>query len=132
MYPLLDKIRCPQDLKKLTDEETISLAEEIRQFLIDHVSKTGGHLSANLGVVELTLALHREFSSPTDQIIFDVGHQSYTHKMLTGRKDQFDRLRQGEGLSGFPKQEESPHDIFNTGHASTSSNTFYSFRVHLL
>ena len=120
MYPLLDKIRCPQDLKKLTDEETISLAEEIRQFLIDHVSKTGGHLSANLGVVELTLALHREFSSPTDQIIFDVGHQSYTHKMLTGRKDQFDRLRQGEGLSGFPKQEESPHDIFNTGHASTS------------
>ena len=98
----------------------MQLADEIRQFLILNVSRTGGHLSANLGVVELTLALHRQFHSPEDKIIFDVGHQAYTHKIITGRRDQFSRLRQKEGLSGFPKTEESPHDIFNTGHASTS------------
>ena len=104
----------------MTAEELKELAEEIRHFLIQNVAKTGGHLSANLGVVELTMALHLEFSSPRDQMIFDVGHQAYTHKILTGRKDLFDKLRQENGLSGFPKQAESEHDIFNTGHASTS------------
>ena len=104
----------------MTTEELKQLAEEIRHFLIQNVARTGGHLSANLGVVELTMALHLEFSSPRDQMIFDVGHQAYTHKILTGRKDLFDKLRQENGLSGFPKQAESDHDIFNTGHASTS------------
>lgn len=120
MYPLLDTIKDPKDLRGMTAEELSSLSEEIRRFLIQNVAKTGGHLSANLGVVELTLALHLEFSSPKDQMIFDVGHQAYTHKILTGRRELFDRLRQENGLSGFPKQEESEHDIFNTGHASTS------------
>ena len=96
------------------------LAAEIRQFIIDSVSKCGGHLASNLGVVELTLALHRVFNSPHDKIIWDVGHQCYTHKILTGRKDGFGSLRQLGGMSGFPKKSESPHDVFNTGHSSTS------------
>ena len=120
MGSILDTIQSPEDVRRLTQEQTVQLADEIRQFLILNVSRTGGHLSANLGVVELTLALHRQFHSPEDKIIFDVGHQAYTHKIITGRRDQFSRLRQKEGLSGFPKTEESPHDIFNTGHASTS------------
>lgn len=122
---ILDKVRYPEDLKGLTDEETKELCREIRRFLVDKVSKTGGHLSANLGVVELSVALHQVFDAPKDKILFDVGHQSYVHKLLTGRKEAFDTLRQKGGLSGFPKSEESPYDAFNTGHASTSISAAY-------
>ena len=110
----------PEDLKTMTVPELELLAVQIREFLIDSVAKTGGHLSPNLGVVELTIALHRFFDSPRDKILFDVGHQSYVHKILTGRADQFDTLRQLGGLSGYPKRKESPHDFFDTGHTSTS------------
>lgn len=110
----------PTDLKTMTSQELNGLAEDIREFLIDHLSKTGGHLASNLGVVELTLALHKSFDSPTDKIIWDVGHQSYVHKILTGRASGFTSLRQMDGLSGFPKTAESEHDIFDTGHASNS------------
>ena len=117
---ILENIRDPGDLKNLSLNELTKLSDEIRQFLIDKVSNTGGHIASNLGVVELTLALHRVFDTPNDKIVWDVGHQTYVHKILTGRKDQFSTLRQINGLSGFPKTEESPHDIFNTGHSSTS------------
>lgn len=110
----------PKDLKNMTISELNGLAGDIRAFLIDHLSKTGGHLASNLGVVELTLALHKTFNSPTDKMIWDVGHQSYVHKILTGRATGFDTLRQMDGLSGFPKTAESEHDIFDTGHASNS------------
>lgn len=120
MYKLLDKIKSPDDLKKLNTAELPELCREIREFLIDSVSKTGGHLASNLGVVELTVALHTVFSVPEDKIVFDVGHQSYVHKILTGRRSSFDTLRQFEGLSGFPKRSESDADAFNTGHSSTS------------
>ena len=117
---LLDHINSPEDIKKLSSSELKKLASEIRSFLIDNVSKTGGHLAPNLGVVELTIALHRVFNSPKDSMMWDVGHQSYVHKILTGRKEQFPTLRQEGGLSGFPSPEESPHDVFHAGHASTS------------
>ena len=117
---VLDKINRTNDIKKLSQEELQQLPEEIRQFLIRSLSETGGHLASNLGVVELTMALHLAFQLPKDQIIWDVGHQSYTHKILTGRKDQFSTLRQLGGLSGFPKTAESDCDCFNTGHSSTS------------
>ena len=117
---LLDTINSPADVKALNMEELKQLAEEIRQFLISVISKTGGHLAPNLGVVELTLALHRVFSTPQDKIVFDVGHQSYIHKIITGRREQFPTLRQYGGLSGFPKRSESAHDAFGTGHSSTS------------
>ena len=117
---LLDTINSPADVKALNMEELKRLAEEIRQFLISVISKTGGHLAPNLGVVELTLALHRVFSTPQDKIVFDVGHQSYIHKIITGRREQFPTLRQYGGLSGFPKRSESAHDAFGTGHSSTS------------
>lgn len=110
----------PKDLKDMTPSELNGLAGDIRAFLIDHLSKTGGHLASNLGVVELTLALHKTFDSPTDKMIWDVGHQSYVHKILTGRASGFETLRQMDGLSGFPKTAESEHDIFDTGHASNS------------
>lgn len=110
----------PIDLKTMTDEELELLSYSIREFLIDKVSKTGGHLASNLGVVELTIALHKVFNSPVDKIIWDVGHQSYVHKILTGRGSQFDGLRKFGGLSGFPKSNESPHDAYDTGHSSTS------------
>ncbi len=110
----------PLDLKTMTDEELELLSYSIREFLIDKVSKTGGHLASNLGVVELTIALHKVFNSPVDKIIWDVGHQSYVHKILTGRGSQFDGLRKFGGLSGFPKSNESPHDAYDTGHSSTS------------
>lgn len=110
----------PDDLKKMPLSEMDELAGEIREFLINQLSKTGGHLASNLGVVELTLALHKIFDSPTDKIVWDVGHQSYVHKILTGRAEGFERLRQIDGLSGFPKTAESAHDIFDTGHASNS------------
>ncbi len=101
-------------------EDMDILATQIRNFLIEEVSKTGGHLASNLGVVEITIALHKYFNSPQDQIVWDVGHQSYVHKILTGRSQQFDTLRQLDGLSGFPKAEESEHDVFDTGHSSNS------------
>jgi 1-deoxy-D-xylulose-5-phosphate synthase len=120
MYPLLEKINSPEDLKLLKEDELASLGEEIRRFLLETVSQTGGHLASNLGCVELTLALHYCFESPVDRIIWDVGHQAYTHKILTGRRDAFHTQRQYKGLSGFPKRCESPHDAFGAGHASTS------------
>ncbi len=120
MYPLLEKINSPADLKLLNDQELVILAEEIRGFLIQTVSCTGGHLASNLGCVELTLAVHYCFNSPTDKIIWDVGHQAYTHKILTGRRDVFHTQRQYKGISGFPKPGESPHDPFGAGHSSTS------------
>jgi len=118
--PLLEKIKTPSDLKKLKLRELNKLAEEIRNKIVSAVSGNGGHLSSNLGVVELSIALHRVFNSPEDKIVWDVGHQCYAHKMLTGRFDSFSTLRKHNGLSGFPKRSESPHDAFNTGHASTS------------
>ena len=109
---ILDKIRQENDIKKLKPEELPVLAEEIRSFLIEKISRTGGHLASNLGVVELTMALHLELNLPTDKLIWDVGHQSYTHKLLTGRKDGFDDLRKYGGMSGFPKRKESKCDAF--------------------
>ena len=120
MYDYLDKVNSPEDIKKMSINEMDILAKDIRKFLVRSISKTGGHLASNLGVVELTLALHKVFNSPTDKIIWDVGHQSYVHKIITGRKSDFDTLRQFNGLSGFPKENESNHDIFDTGHSSTS------------
>lgn len=117
---LLETINSPADVKALSLEQLKQLAEEIRQLLISVISKTGGHLAPNLGVVELTLALHRVFTTPKDKIVFDVGHQSYIHKIITGRREQFSTLRQYGGLSGFPKRSESEHDAFGTGHSSTS------------
>jgi len=120
MNKLIDKISGPQDLKKLSLEDLGRLANEVRAYILDVISKNGGHLSANLGVVELTLALHRVFDAPRDKIIWDVGHQCYTHKILTGRREKFRKLRQFDGLLGFPSREESEYDVYNTGHASTA------------
>lgn len=108
--PLLEKISQPSDLKKLSSQQTVQLCAEIREFLLDNVSKTGGHLASNLGAVELTVALHRVLTTPTDEIVFDVGHQCYTHKLLTGRREGFAKLRQLDGISGFPNPNESEHD----------------------
>lgn len=116
----LDKINKPADLKNMSIEELKNLAEEIRKEIISTVSQTGGHLAPSLGVVELTLALHSTFESPRDKIIWDVGHQSYAHKIITGRRKMFNTLRQYDGISGFPKRSESIHDVFDTGHSSTS------------
>lgn len=120
MDNLLERINAPSDIKKLNRMQLKQLAEEIRKLLIETVSKKGGHLASNLGAVELTIALHFIFDSPKDKIIWDVGHQSYTHKILTGRKERFGTLRTLNGISGFPKTKESEHDTFNTGHSSTS------------
>ena len=117
---MLEKIQQPNDIKKIPEEQLTEVAAEIREFLVETMSKLGGHLASNLGVVELTIALHRVFELPKDKIIWDVGHQSYTHKILTGRKDAFESLRQEGGLSGFPKRSESSCDVFDTGHSSTS------------
>lgn len=117
---VLERIQKEDDIKKLKESELDILAEEIRQFLIEKISKTGGHLASNLGVVELTMAMHLAFSLPKDKIIWDVGHQAYTHKILTGRKAGFDDLRKYGGMSGFPKRKESACDAFDTGHSSTS------------
>ncbi|MGP1455946.1 MAG: 1-deoxy-D-xylulose-5-phosphate synthase [Treponema sp.] len=119
-YNILEKIKNPEDVKQLSQHEVVTLATQIRQIILETVGTNGGHLASNLGVVELTIALHRVFSSPIDAIIWDVGHQCYTHKLLTGRYEQFSTLRLKDGIAGFPKREESCHDIFNTGHASTS------------
>ena len=118
--PILETIASPADLRDLTQDELVTLGGEIREFILEKVSKTGGHLSPNLGVVELTLALHRSFDSPHDRIIWDVGHQAYVHKLVTGRRDEFDTLRHTGGLSGYPSREESAHDFVENSHASTS------------
>ena len=120
MPKILDKIKEANDIKKIPKEEYSELAKEIRDFLLEKVSETGGHLASNLGVVELTMALHLFLDFPEDKLVWDVGHQSYIHKILTGRKDGFDTLRQLDGMSGFPKTKESSADAFNTGHSSTS------------
>ena len=124
---LLDCIHSPADIKKLDLNQLETLSEQIRQFLIEQVSGTGGHLASNLGVVELTLALHKVFDSPRDKIIWDVGHQSYVHKLITGRKEQFSTLRRMNGISGFPKSCESDCDCFDTGHSSTSISAALGF-----
>ena len=117
---LLDSINQPKDLKQLNEQQVKQLCAEIRQFLLENISKTGGHLASNLGVVELTVALHRVLDTPQDKIVFDVGHQCYTHKILTGRRGQFDKLRQLDGISGFPNPNESEHDAFIAGHGNTA------------
>lgn len=123
----LDKIKQPNDIKRLDKSEYPLLAQEIREFLLEHVSQTGGHLASNLGTVELTMALHLVLDFPVDKLIWDVGHQAYTHKILTGRKKEFEHLRKFGGLSGFPKQSESPCDCFDTGHSSTSISAALGF-----
>jgi len=120
MLKILDKINSPSGVKRLSRGELGELCSEVRELLISQVSENGGHLASNLGVVELTVALHRVFDSPKDKIVWDVGHQSYVHKLLTGRREQFPSLRQYQGLSGFPDRCESPHDAFTTGHGGTS------------
>lgn len=117
---MLEKVNCLEDLKKLELKEKEQLAEEIRKYILETISENGGHLASNLGVVELTIALHSIFDVPKDKIIWDVGHQTYTHKILTGRKEQFKKIRTKEGIAGFPKTSESEVDCFNTGHSSTS------------
>jgi 1-deoxy-D-xylulose-5-phosphate synthase len=117
---MVENINSPLDLKKLSLEELRILSEELRQIIIQTVSVNGGHLASNLGVVETTIALHYVFNTPKDKIIWDVGHQSYSHKLLTGRRDLFSTIRKENGLSGFPKIEESEYDAFGTGHSSTS------------
>src|SRR6056297_4086712 len=119
-YPLLGQITSPRDLRSIPADQLPELAQQIRSFLVEKVAATGGHLGPNLGVVELTIALHRVFDSPTDRIVWDTGHQAYVHKMLTGRRDAFGKLRQAGGLSGYPSREESPHDILENSHASTA------------
>lgn len=125
-YPILSRINDPADIRPMSYDELNALSTEIRDFLITHVAQTGGHLASNLGVVELTLALHRVFDTPEDSLIWDVGHQCYTHKILTGRRDRFDTLRQPGGLAGFPKPAESPYDVFIAGHSSTSISAAYA------
>ena len=119
-YPILHTLNTPEDLSALPEEQLPALAEEIRGYMVDCVSKNGGHLAASLGAVELIIALHRVYTEEGDRLLFDVGHQAYAHKILTGRREAFATLRQEGGISGFPKREESPYDAFNTGHASTS------------
>ena len=119
-YSLLGRINSPSDVKKLNKDEITALSREIRDFLITNTMERGGHLASNLGVVELTLAIHTVFDSPRDHIIFDVGHQSYVHKIITGRRDEFSRLRLPGGLSGFTSMRESCHDAFGAGHSATS------------
>src|SRR5688572_1027910 len=118
--PLLDRIQSPEDLRKFTDKDLRQIADELRRETIDAVSVTGGHLGAGLGVVELTVALHYLFDTPRDRLLWDVGHQAYPHKILTGRRDRIRTLRQGGGLAGFTKRGESDYDVFGAGHSSTS------------
>ena len=120
MDKILDKVNIPKDLKNLNIKEKEQLATEIRELILDIVSKNGGHLASNLGVVELTIALHSVFDMPKDKMVWDVGHQTYVHKILTGRKERMDTLRKLNGIAGFPKTSESEYDSFNTGHSSTS------------
>lgn len=124
---ILEQISSPADLRHLSDEQLIALCGELRSYLVTHVTETGGHLASNLGVVELTVALHQVFDTPTDHLIFDVGHQCYVHKLLTGRRDRFDTIRSPGGLSGFTKRDESPYDTFGAGHSSTSVSAAQGF-----
>ena len=124
---ILENINTPKDVKALSVSGVKALCSEIREVLIDGVSENGGHLASNLGVVELSVAIHRVFDSPKDHIIFDVGHQSYVHKLLTGRRESFSTLRCPGGISGFPKRTESEHDAFGTGHSSTSLSAGLGF-----
>ncbi len=117
---LLDTINSPADLRRLSRGELGRLAAELRSFVLSSVSKTGGHLSSNLGTVELTVALHYVFNTPHDRIVWDVGHQTYPHKILTGRREAMAKLKQQGGISGFPRRTESEYDTFGTGHSSTS------------
>ena len=119
-YPLLDTINSPLQLRKLDRRQLPQLADELRTFLVESVARTGGHLSSNLGTVELTVALHHVFDTPHDRLVWDVGHQTYAHKVLTGRRAGMARLRMHGGISGFPKRSESPYDTFGVGHSSTS------------
>src|SRR6187431_1974650 len=118
--PLLETINIPDDLRKLSESQLGQVCDELRQYIIDIVSVNGGHFGASLGVVELTVALHYVFNTPKDQLVWDVGHQAYGHKILTGRKEVFHTNRLYGGLSGFPKMNESPYDAFGVGHSSTS------------
>ena len=118
--PLLDIIDTPQDLRRLEKKQLPQVAAELREFLLDSVGKTGGHFASNLGAVELTVALHYVYDTPEDHLVWDVGHQSYPHKILTGRKNQMHTMRQYGGLAGFPKRSESEYDAFGVGHSSTS------------
>ena len=119
-YPLLETVNSPADLRRLSRPELKRLADELRAFVLDSVSKTGGHLSSNLGTVELTVALHYVFDTPRDRLVWDVGHQTYPHKILTGRRERMGTLRQLGGVSGFPQRAESEYDTFGTAHSSTS------------
>ena len=127
--PLLDQVNTPEDLRKLTESQLPQLAEELRAETVDAVSVTGGHLGAGLGVVELTVALHYLFDTPRDKLIWDVGHQCYPHKILTGRRDRIRTLRQAGGLSGFTKRAESEYDPFGAAHSSTSISAGLGFAV---
>ena len=120
MTPLLETLDSPANLRNLPRAQLQRVADELRSYLLTSVSKTGGHLSSNLGTVELTVALHYVFNTPEDRLVWDVGHQTYPHKILTGRRDQMSTLRQFGGLSGFPRRDESPFDTFGTAHSSTS------------
>ena len=119
-YPLLETVNSPADLRRLSRPELKRVADELRAFVLDSVSKTGGHLSSNLGTVELTVALHYVFDTPRDRLVWDVGHQTYPHKILTGRRERMGTLRQLGGVSGFPQRAESEYDTFGTAHSSTS------------
>jgi len=119
-YPLLEQINSPYDLRTLDKSQLYPLSRELREFILDKVSQTGGHLASNLGSIELTLAVHYVYNTPDDLIVWDVGHQSYSHKIITGRREQMPTLRQLGGLAGFPKREESKYDTFGVGHSSTS------------
>src|SRR5574340_16130 len=132
MYPLLNSINLPDDLRKLERAQLPQLADELRRFLIESVSKTGGHLSSNLGTVELSIALHYIYNTPDDRLVWDVGHQTYTHKILTGRREAMSRLRMAGGIAGFPKRDESPYDAFGTGHSSTSISAALGMAVEAL
>ena len=120
MTPLLNTINAPLQLRQLERKQLVQLAQELRLFLIDSVAKTGGHLASNLGVVELTIALHYVFNTPDDRLVWDVGHQTYPHKILTGRREQMQSLRKPKGIAGFPRRTESEYDTFGAGHSSTS------------
>src|SRR4249919_3287358 len=126
---LLESIHQPDDLRRLSSDELEDLAGEIRDFIVAAVARTGGHLGPNLGVVELTLALHRVFDSPRDALVWDTGHQAYVHKLVTGRREGFARLRQAGGLSGYPNRAESEHDLVENSHASTSVSYAYGLAV---
>ena len=126
-YSVLEKVKFPEDIRKLNIAELNTLAQEIRSLIVNTVASSGGHLASSLGTVELTLALHFVFNTPQDKVIWDVGHQSYAHKIITGRKDKFATLRKKDGISGFPRREESIYDVFNVGHSGTSISAAAGF-----